>query len=351
MSETAKGETGRPEAMSAELPEQMAVIEIGEPGGPDALRPAMRPVPQPGAGEVLIRVAAAGVNRPDVMQRRGLYPPPPGASDLPGLEASGTIVALGEGVTRWRLGDQVCALLSGGGYAEYVTAPEGQCLPVPDGVSLEDAASLPETYFTVWSNLFERGYAAPGETVLVHGGTSGIGTTAIQLCRAFGLNVIVTCGSDEKCRIAEEIGANAAINYREEDFVARVRELTDGRGVDVVLDMIGGDYVPKNLSLLADDGRHVSIAIQRGNRAEIKLFDIMTRRLVLTGSTLRGRSVAFKAALAESLEREVWPLFADGLLRPVIDSRFALRDAAKAQERMEESAHVGKIVLVMGARG
>jgi len=332
------------------MPETMAAIEIREPGGPEALRPAMRPVPQPGAGEVLIRVAAAGVNRPDVMQRRGLYPPPAGASDLPGLEVSGTIVALGEGVTRWRRGDRVCALLAGGGYAEYAAAPEGQCLPVPDGVALEDAAALPETFFTVWSNLFERGYAAPGETVLVHGGTSGIGTTAIQLGRAFGLNVIVTCGTDEKCRIAEKIGANAAINYRSEDFVARVRELTDERGVDVVLDMIGGDYVPKNLSLLANDGRHVSIAVQRGNRTEIKLFDIMTRRLVLTGSTLRARSVAFKTALAESLGRDVWPLFASGKLKPVIDSRFALRDAARAHERMEESAHVGKIVLEMGAR-
>lgn len=346
MTERATDLTGLPDTM----PETMAAIEIREPGGPEALRPAMRPVPQPGAGEVLIRVAAAGVNRPDVMQRRGLYPPPAGASDLPGLEVSGTIVALGEGVTRWRRGDRVCALLAGGGYAEYAAAPEGQCLPVPDGVSLEDAAALPETFFTVWSNLFERGYAAPGETVLVHGGTSGIGTTAIQLGRAFGLNVIVTCGTDEKCRIAEKIGANAAINYRSEDFVARVRELTDERGVDVVLDMIGGDYVPKNLSLLANDGRHVSIAVQRGNRTEIKLFDIMTRRLVLTGSTLRARSVAFKTALAESLERDVWPLFASGKLKPVIDSRFALRDAARAHERMEESAHVGKIVLEMGAR-
>lgn len=347
MTESVTGETG----LVDDMPETMAVIEIGEPGGPEALIPAMRPVPQPGPGEVLVRVAAAGVNRPDVMQRRGLYPPPPGASDLPGLEISGTIVALGEGVTRWRRGDRVCALLAGGGYAEYAAAPGGQCLPVPEGVSLEDAASLPETFFTVWSNLFERGYAAPGETVLVHGGTSGIGTTAIQLCRAFGLNVIVTCGTDEKCRTAEELGANAAINYRTEDFVARVRELTDGRGVDVVLDMIGGDYVPKNLSLLANDGRHISIAVQRGNRAEIKLFDIMTRRLVLTGSTLRARSVAFKSALAESLEQDVWPLFASGKLKPVIDSRFPLRDAARAHERMEESAHVGKIVLHMGARG
>ena len=355
MTERATDETGYPNAVpewvSATLPETMAVIEIGEPGGPEALVPTMRPVPQPGPGEVLVRVAAAGVNRPDVMQRRGLYPPPPGASDLPGLEISGTVVALGEGVTRWRRGDRVCALLAGGGYAEYAAAPEGQCLPVPEGVSLEDAASLPETYFTVWSNLFERGYAAPGETVLVHGGTSGIGTTAIQLCRAFGLNVIVTCGSDEKCRIAEEIGANAAINYRTEDFAERVLQLTDGRGVDVVLDMIGGDYVPRNLSVLANDGRHVSIAIQRGNRVEIKLFDIMTRRLVLTGSTLRARSVAFKAALAQSLEREVWPLFAEGKLKPVIDSRFSLRDAAKAHARMEESAHVGKIVLRMGPKG
>ena len=337
-------------AGDAGIPEVMAAIEIEEPGGPETLRPAMRPVPQPGPGEVLIRVAAAGVNRPDVMQRLGHYPPPPGASDLPGLEVSGTIAALGEGVTRWREGDAVCALLAGGGYAEFAVAPVGQCLPVPRGVALDEAAALPETFFTVWSNLFERGYAAPGETVLVHGGTSGIGTTAIQLCRAFDLRILVTCGSDEKCRIAEEIGADAAINYRAEDFVERVRELTDGRGVDVVLDMIGGDYVPKNLSLLAPDGRHVSIAVQRGNRTEIKLFDIMVRRLMLTGSTLRARSVAFKSALAASLEQEVWPLFERGQLRPIIDSRFALRDAAEAHRRMEEGLHVGKILLVMGAR-
>lgn len=333
------------------IPQEMAAIEIAEPGGPEVLSPVMRPTPRPGPGEVLIAVAAAGVNRPDVMQRRGLYPPPPGAPDIPGLEVSGTVIALGEGVTRWSTGDRVCALLAGGGYAEYAVAPEGQCLPVPEGLSIEEAASLPETYFTVWSNLFERGYVMAGETVLLHGGTSGIGTTAIQLCRAFGISIYVTCGSDEKCAMAEELGASAAINYRTEDFVERVRELTDGRGVDVVLDMIGGSYVPRNLSVLTDGGRHVSIATQEGAKAEINIFHIMRRRLVLTGSTLRARSVAFKSALAESLERDVWPLFARGDLRPVIDTRFSLRDAAEAHRRMEASRHMGKIVLTMGNGG
>lgn len=335
-------------AREAGIPGDMAAIGIAGEGGPEVLRPLRRPVPRPGPGEVLIRVAAAGVNRPDVMQRKGLYPPPPGASNLPGLEVSGTIVALGEGVTRWREGDEVCALLAGGGYAEYAVAPAGQCLPVPAGLTLEEAASLPETYFTVWSNLFERGQAVPGEWALVHGGTSGIGTTAIQLCRAFGVRIAVTCGSDEKCRVAREIGADAAINYRTEDFVERARALTDGRGVDVVLDMVGGDYLPRNLAALAPDGRHVSIAIQRGNKAEIRIFDIMARRLTLTGSTLRARPAAFKAALAQSLEAKVWPQFAAGKLRPIIDSRFALDDAPEAHRRMEEGRHVGKILLIPG---
>lgn len=327
------------------LPGDMRAVEITD----GQLRLTTRPLPAPKADEVLIRVAAAGVNRPDVMQRLGRYPPPPGASDLPGLEVSGTIVAMGADVTRWRIGDTVCALLAGGGYAEYATTPDGQCLPVPAGVSLVDAASLPETYFTVWSNLFERAYVCEGETVLVHGGTSGIGVTAIQLCRAFGIRILVTCGSDAKCQAATALGAEA-INYNTGDFVEQVKALTGGKGVDVVLDMVGGSYVARNLSLLAESGRHVSIAIQGGNKAEINIFDIMRKRLLITGSTLRARSTAFKSALALSLEREVWPLFATGELTPVIDSRLPLAQAADAHARMEAGAHVGKILLETGPR-
>jgi putative PIG3 family NAD(P)H quinone oxidoreductase len=316
----------------------MVAIDPAEAGGPEVLVPVERPVPEPGRGELLVRVRAAGVNRPDVMQRRGLYPPPPGAPSILGLEIAG-IVASGP-----RAGERVCALVAGGGYAEYCLAPEAQCLPVPDGFSMVEAAALPETLFTVWTNLFQLGRARSGDSLLVHGGTSGIGTTAILLGRAFGLTVIVTAGSAAKCARALEIGAAHAIDHRTDDFAARVAEITDGRGVDVVLDMVGGDYVPRNLACLAEEGRHVSIAIQRGATAEIPLWPIMAKRLVLTGSTLRARPAAFKAALAEELRREVWPKLG-AALRPVIDSIFPLARASDAHRRMEGGGHVGKIVL------
>jgi putative PIG3 family NAD(P)H quinone oxidoreductase len=303
-----------------------------------------RPVPRPGRGEVLVRVAAAGVNRPDILQRRGLYPPPPGAPDILGLEISGEVVEAGEGAEQL-VGRQVCALVAGGGYAEYCAAPAGTCLAVPNALSLVEAAGIPETLFTVWSNLFERGFAADGDAVLVHGGTSGIGTMAIALGNLFGLKVIVTCGTDSKCRRAEELGAAHAINYRTQDFVEEVKRLSDGRGVEVVLDMVGGDYVPRNLACLADDGRHVSIAFQRGARAELSIPDLMRRRLMLTGSTLRPRSVEFKTMVADEIARTVWPFAEGGRLKPVIDSTFPLDEAAKAHARMEAGEHIGKIVL------
>jgi len=329
------------------LPPEMVAIDPAAPGGPEVLVPVARPVPEPGPKEVLIRVAAAGVNRPDVMQRRGLYPPPPGAPSIPGLEVAGTIVATGEGVAREMVGQAACALVPGGGYAEYAIAHADVCLPVPEGFSMVEAAALPETFFTVWTNLFQLGRARAGDAVLVHGGTSGIGTTAILLGKGFGLTVIVTAGSPEKCARAIEVGAAHAIDYRAEDFVARVGEITDGRGVDVVLDMVGGDYVPRNVACLAEEGRHVSIAIQRGGTAEIPLWPIMARRLVLTGSTLRARPVAVKAALADELRRRVWPKLGKSL-RPVIDAVFPLAEAAAAHARMESGAHVGKIVLTTG---
>jgi putative PIG3 family NAD(P)H quinone oxidoreductase len=320
----------------------MTAIDPAAPGGPEVLEPVARPVPAPGAGEVLIRVHAAGVNRPDVLQRQGLYPMPPGAPTIMGLEVAGE-VAVGSG--RWQVGDRVCALVSGGGYAEYCVAPAGQCLPIPEGLDFIAAAGLPETYFTVWSNLFDRGRAAAGETVLVHGGTSGIGTTAILLAKAFGLTVIVTAGSPEKCAAARGLGADHAIDYRASDFVDKVAGITGGRGVDVVLDMVGGDYIPRNLACLADDGRHVSIALQRGAVAEVNFGLVMRRRLTLSGSMLRPRSVAFKTAIAAALEAKVWPLFAAAKLRAVSDTTFALADAADAHRRMEAGDHVGKIVL------
>lgn len=304
-----------------------------------------RPLPVPGRGEVLIRVAAAGVNRPDVMQRQGNYPPPRGASSILGLEIAGEVVALGEGVEPGQLGQQVCALVAGGGYAEYAVAPTGQCLPVPPALTMVEAAALPETLFTVWTNLFERAYIKEGETVLVHGGTSGIGTMAILLGKLFGVTMIVTCGSDEKCARALEIGATHAINYRSADFVEEVKAITAGKGVDAVLDMIGGDYFARNLVCLAEDGRHVSIASQRGGRAEIEIWNIMRRRLVLTGSTLRARSVEFKALVADEIARNVWPHVAEGKLKPVIDKVFPLAEAAAAHARLEGGDHVGKIVL------
>lgn len=329
------------------IPERMRAIDPAIAGGPEVLTIVERPVPRPQSGEVLIRVAAAGVNRPDVLQRRGMYPPPPGAPSIPGLEIAGHIVALGSDVGLEWMDQPVCALIGGGGYAEYAVAPIGQCLPVPDSLSMDEAAAMPETLFTVWTNLFERAYAAEGDRVLVHGGTSGIGTMAIQLARLFGLTVIVTCGSDEKVAAALSLGAHHAINYRTEDFVDRVRDITGGRGVHVVLDMVGGDYVARNIACLADDGRHVSIAVQGGAMATIPVFEVMRRRLTLTGSTLRARDASFKALVCDELFRTVWPLVREGRLKPVMDMRFPLEQAADAHRRMEAGDHVGKIVLTM----
>ena len=327
-----------------DIPETMQAIEIAAPGGPEVLRPTERPVPRPGPGEVLVRVAAAGVNRPDILQRMGLYPPPPGASDIPGLEIAGQVVAAGEGAEQ-AIGGAVCALVAGGGYAEYCVAPAGTCLPVPEVLSLREAAAMPETLFTVWVNLFERGFAADGDTVLVHGGTSGIGTMAIALGRLFGLRVIVTCGSDDKCARALDLGAGRAINYNEADFVDEVLRATGEKGVAVVLDMVGGDYVARNLRCLADDGRHVSIAFQRGAEAQIAIPDVMRRRLTLTGSTLRARDANFKAMVADEIARTVWPYVEGNRLKPVIDSVLPLAAAAVAHARLESGSHVGKIVL------
>jgi len=331
-----------------DLPETMLAIDPQAPGGPEVLVPVTRPVPRPGEGEVLVRVAAAGVNRPDVLQRQGGYPPPAGAPSIPGLEVAGTVVALGEGAEPALLGQEMCALVAGGGYAEYAIAPTGSCLPVPAGLSLVEAAAIPETLFTVWTNLFERAYAAQGDAVLVHGGTSGIGTMAIALGRLFGLTVIVTAGSDGKVARALDLGAAHAINYRTEDFVERVAAITGGRGVQAVLDMVGGDYVPRNLRCLAEDGRHVSIAVQGGATATVPLFEIMRRRLTLTGSTLRPRDAGFKALVADELARTVWPHVEAGRLRPVIDRTYPLVEAAAAHRRMEAGDHVGKIVLLVG---
>jgi putative PIG3 family NAD(P)H quinone oxidoreductase len=334
-----------PKISPASLPDFMTAVEISAPGGPEVLKPVRLPLPMPGAGEVLIRVAAAGVNRPDVIQRKGFYPPPPGASPLPGLEVAGTVAALGPDVTSPALGDQVTALLSGGGYAEYAVAPAGQCLPVPKGLSLTEAASLPETFFTVWSNLFDRAHLASGETLLVHGGTSGIGITAIQLGRAFGARVFATAGTVEKCTACLALGAARAIDYRQEDFVEAVMTETEGRGVDVILDMVGGDYVARNITAAAPDGRIVQIAFLGGTKVSLDLMALMRNRLTLTGSTLRPRSVAFKSAIARQLRDKVWPLIAGGEIRPMVDSTFPLADAAGAHARMESSTHIGKIVL------
>jgi putative PIG3 family NAD(P)H quinone oxidoreductase len=333
------------EVFSVEIPDVMRAIEIGAPGGPEQLRLASRPTPKPGPGEVLVKVAAAGVNRPDVLQRMGVYPPPPGASDIPGLEIAGTVVAAGQGATHL-IGTRVCALVAGGGYAEYCTAPAGTCLPVPEVLRMTEAAAFPETLFTVWVNLFERGFAADGDVVLVHGGTSGIGTMAIKLGTLFGLGVIVTCGSDEKCAAAMALGAVHAINYRTTDYVEAVKAYTVGEGVAVVLDMVGGDYLPRNLACLSDDGRHVSIAFQRGASAQISIPEIMRRRLSLTGSTLRARSIEYKTMVADELARTVWPYVEGNRLRPAMDMTFPLAEAAAAHARMESGDHVGKIVLV-----
>jgi NADPH2:quinone reductase len=331
----------------AAVPDEMDAIDPPEAGGPEVMKPVRRPVPEPGPGEILIEVAAAGVNRPDLLQRRGLYPPPPGAPSIPGLEVAGRVARLGEGVDGIEPGQPVCALLAGGGYAEFAVAPAGQCLPVPDALSMVEAAAIPETLFTVWSNLFQRAYAREGETALVHGGTSGIGTMAIALCTLFGVRIIVTCGSDDKCRRAETLGAERAINYRTEDFVTEVKRATGGIGVDIVLDMVGGDYLPRNLQCLADEGRHVSIAVQRGASAELNIAGLMMRRLTLTGSTLRARSVEFKSLLADEIARSVWPLAGEGRLKPVIDTVLPLAQASEAHRRMEAGEHVGKIVLLV----
>ena len=328
----------------ANIPSSMKAVVAPQPDGAEELALIERQVPRAGPGEVLVKVASAGVNRPDILQRRGLYPPPPGAPDILGLEIAGEVVETAEGAEEL-LGQKVCALVAGGGYAEYCAAPIGTCLPVPDAISLTEAAAMPETLFTVWVNLFERGFAADGDFVLVHGGTSGIGTMAIALGKLFGLHVVVTCGSDEKCARALDLGAAAAINYRAQDFVEEVKDLTGGRGADVVLDMVGGDYLPRNLQALAEDGRHVSIAFQRGPKAEVAIPDIMRRRLTVTGSTLRPRPVEFKTMVADEIAKTVWPYVEGGRLKPVIDSTFPLTEAAAAHARMEAGEHIGKIVL------
>ncbi|HXP31201.1 MAG TPA: NAD(P)H-quinone oxidoreductase [Stellaceae bacterium] len=330
------------------LPATMTAIEIAEPGAPEMLKPTTRPMPLPGAGEVLVRVAAAGVNRPDVLQRKGEYPPPPGASDIPGLEIAGEVIAIGLGVHRLKPGDQICALVSGGGYATHCIAQEATCLPVPKGFSMAEAAALPETFFTVWHNLFERGALHAGESVLIHGGSSGIGTVAIQLARAFGARqIFATAGSAEKCHACERLGATRAINYRTAEFLTVIREMTGNRGVDVVLDMVGGDYIQKNLSALAVDGRLVFIAFLRGASVEVNFGPVMTKRLTITGSTLRARSLEHKAAIAAPLERAVWPLLDQGKIRPVIHRTYPLAEAAAAHRVMEGSEHIGKIVLTV----
>ena len=329
------------------LPTDMTVIGISAPGGPQVLVPETRPVPRPSGGEVLIKVAAAGVNRPDVMQRLGLYPPPPGASDIPGLEISGQVVALGPDATRWKLGDQVMALVSGGGYAQYCLAHESHCLPIPPGIDLIEAAAIPETFFTVWHNVFERGRLAAGETLLVHGGSSGIGTTAIQLGKAFGARVIATAGSTEKCAACRKLGADVAINYKTEDFVAATKAASGGKGADVILDMVGGDYIQRNYEAAAVDGRIVQIGFQGGSKATVDFVRIMLKRLTHTGSTLRSRSVADKGAIGGALEKHVLPMIATGRVKPVIDSTFPLADAAAAHTRLESSGHIGKIVLTV----
>ena len=337
--------------MAELLPRQMTAIGFDAPGGPEVLRSEMLLVPRPAPGEVLIKVAYAGVNRPDVVQRQGGYPPPPGASPIPGLEIAGEVVALGEGVAGLAAGHKVCALVTGGGYAEYCLADAGHCLPVPDGLPLDQAAALPETLFTVWHNVFERGWVRDGETILVHGGTSGIGTMAILLGRLFGVTVIVTCGGPAKCARAIEIGASHAIDYKAADFVEEVRRITAGKGVHMVLDMVAGDYVPRNLKCLAEDGRHVTIAVQGGARAELNMAVVMSRRYTLTGSTLRPRSREFKALLAQEIAANAWPLVESGDLRPVMDRAFQLTEAAAAHARMEAGAHVGKIVLEVAGQG
>lgn len=329
-------------------PQTMTCIAIKEYGGPEMLQPETRPTPQPKAGEILVKVHAAGVNRPDVSQRLGKYPPPPGASDLPGLEIAGEVALVGDGVTRWKVGDKVCALAHGGGYAEYCIVHETHALPIPAGFSMIEAAAVPETFFTVWVNAFMTGKLSAGETALVHGGSSGIGTTAIMLAKAIGAKIIVTAGSDDKCAACEKLGADLAINYRTKDFVAEVKTFTGGKGVNVVLDMVGGPYVQRNMECAGMDGRLVQIAYQQGYKiADFDMRPISAKRLVMTGSTLRPRTVEQKAAIADSLRERVWPLLNEGKIRPIIDSIYPLAEASKAHARMETSAHVGKIVLTV----
>jgi len=327
------------------LPATMTAIAISRPGGPDVLVAEQRPLPQPGPGEILVKVAAAGVNRPDISQREGRYPPPPGASDLPGLEIAGEVVALGEGVTAWKLGDQVCALAHGGGYAQYCAVHESHALPLPRGLSMVEAAALPETFFTVWVNVFDMAGLKAGEWLLIHGGSSGIGTTAIMLAKAFGAKVIVTAGSDEKCDACLKLGADAAINYKTTDFVPAVKEITGGHGADVILDMVGGPYVERNHQCAAMDGRVTQIAMMQGSKVDLRYMS--QRRIRHMGSTLRPRTVPQKAAIAAALREKVWPLIEAGQIRPVMDSTFALADAAKAHSRLESSQHIGKVVLTL----
>jgi putative PIG3 family NAD(P)H quinone oxidoreductase len=324
------------------LPESMRAVEITKAGAPEVLKPTTRPVPEPGHGEILIKLAYAGVNRPDALQRAGMYAPPPTASDLPGLEGSGTVAAVGPGVSEWSVGDEVCALLPGGGYAEYVTTPAAHALPIPKGMGLKEAACLPETYYTVWSNVFMRGGLKAGERFLVHGGSSGIGTTAIQLASTLGARVFTTAGSEDKCKVCTDLGAEVAINYKDADFV---EVMTEAGGADLILDMVGGSYIARNIKALADDGRMVHIAFLTGPKAEINFAQIMARRLTITGSTLRPQSDAAKAAIAAELREHVWPLLDAGRVKPIMDSTYPLDEAAKAHAHMESSTHIGKIVL------
>jgi putative PIG3 family NAD(P)H quinone oxidoreductase len=328
------------------FPDDGLAIEITRPGPPEVLEPTRRPVAAPAPGEVLLRVAAAGVNRPDLLQREGRYPPPPGTTDIPGLEVAGTVVARGDGVDDWKRGDEACALVAGGGYAEYCSAPAAQCLPIPRGLTPVQAAALPETFFTVWTNVFERGRLIRGETLLVHGGASGIGTTAIQLARAFGARVVATAGTREKCTACERLGAERAVHYKEEDFVAVAKELTSGRGVDVILDMVGGSYISRNLDCLAREGRLVLIAFLGGVKADVDFRPVLQRWLTITGSTLRPRSIEEKGRIARTLEREVWPLLVSGEVAPVIHATVPLAEAAEAHRLLESGAHIGKVVLV-----
>lgn len=330
------------------LPESMTVVAISEPGGPEVLKAEQRPVPAPAANEILIRVAAAGVNRPDVLQRAGAYPAPKGASDLPGLEVAGEVAAVGTGVTRWKTGDRVCALTPGGGYAEYTLVDGSSALPIPEGISFVEAAAIPETFFTVWHNVFERGALKAGETLLIHGGASGIGTTAILLAKAFGAKVIVTAGTDEKCTACRDLGADTAINYRDTDWVAVVKEATNGKGANVILDMVGGAYIEKNYQAAAMDGRIVNIAFLQGSQANVDFMRLMMKRLTHTGSTLRAQSLEAKARIAAELESNVWPHLAKGECRPLIHARFLLTDASQAHTLMESNANIGKIVLTIG---